>query len=358
MVMADDPLPVAWASRPAILAFPDHVDVSNVAQLREQLLLLINRGAAVLIVDMADTVSCDHAAVDALARAYQRATVSGTQLRLVVTAPLIRRVISIEGLDRLVSVYPSLEAAIAAGVPDRGLPQRPQDRARPDGGAARGLAAVPSSGAITPAVLWQVIDALGDALALVGDSGTIVLVNRRCQEMFGYARGELIGRPVDLLVPVDLRAAHQGHRAAYDQAPQARPMGDRTRLAAVRKDGASLPVRISLSPVPTATGNYVLAVIRDATEARRQDDLADLARGAVAEQSHRVRDLLDEVVHRLFRVGLSLQDAADLPSEVAHERISEALDRLDDTIKGIRDCAYEYFSDEPRCAPETRGDTS
>jgi anti-anti-sigma factor len=338
--MADEAFPVEWTGRQAVVTLPEHIDVSNVAQLRERLLSVINRGAAVLIADMTVTASCDHAAVDAVARAYQRAAVSGTQLRLVVTAPLVRRVLSIEGLDRLVSIYPSVEAAIAAGVPGTDTPSSIWVRAR----ATRRPPAEPGSeprvAAITPAVLWQLIDALGDGLALAGHDGEIVLVNRRCAEMFGYERKELVGRPIESLVPANLRAAHEGYRAAYAQAPQARPMAERSRLVGLRKDGATLPVEISLSPVPTATGHFVLAVIRDATGARRREDLADLARAAVAEQTHRDQELLDRVVRSLFQVGLSLQAAADLPSEVARERITEALRQLDDTIHEIRDYAF------------------
>jgi hypothetical protein len=79
------------------------------------------------------------------------------------------------------------------------------------------------------------------------------------------------------------------------------------------KDGATLPVEISLSPVPTASESFVLVVIRDATETWRRDDLLDLARGAVADQSHLNRDLLDRVAHHLFQVGLSLQAVAGRP---------------------------------------------
>jgi anti-anti-sigma factor len=341
--------PVQWAGRQAVVTLPEHIDVTNVAQLREQLLLLINRGAAVLIADMTATASCDHAAMDAIARAYQRAAVSGTQLRLVVTAPVVRRVLSIEGLDRLVSIYPTMEAAAAAGTPRTGR------MASADGPALAGIrpptgpAAAPRAAAITPAVLWQLIDALGDGLALTGHAGEIVLVNRRCAEMFGYEPAELVGRPVEILVPAELRAAHQGHRAAYGRAPEARPMGDRARLVGLRKDGATLPVEISLTPVPTATGHFVLAVIRDATEARRRQDLADLARAAVAEHTRRDQELFDRVVQSLFRVGLSLQAAADLPSELASERITDALRELDDTIRDIR--GYSFAPPSPGSAP-------
>jgi len=341
--------PVQWAGRQAVVTLPEHIDVTNVAQLREQLLLLINRGAAVLIADMTATVSCDHAAVDAIARAHQRAAVSGTQLRLVVTAPVIRRVLAIEGLDRLVSIYPTLEAATAAGSPQTDRRPSPGEPA-PASTTPPIRAADAPRAAITSAVLWQLIDALGDGLALTADDGEIVLVNRRCAEMFGYEPAELVGRPVESLVPADLRAAHQGHRAAYARAPEARPMAERTRLVGLRKDGATLPVEISLAPVPTATGHFVLAVIRDAAEARRREDLAGLARAAVAEHTRRDQELLDRVVQSLFRVGLSLQAAADLPGELARERITDALRELDDAISDIRD--YSIAPPGPGLPPD------
>jgi signal transduction histidine kinase len=117
-------------------------------------------------------------------------------------------------------------------------------------------------------------------------------------------------------------------------------MAERVRLAAHRKDGATFPVEISLSPVPTATEHYVLAVIRDATEAGQRDDLADLARSVAAGQPQLARELLDRVVQHLFQVGLSLQTAADLPGETARERLGEAMDRLDEVIQEIRDYAF------------------
>ena len=331
--MPDDLFPTTWTGRRVIVSFPGHVDVSNVDQLRDRLLSVINRGATVLIADMTGTASCDHAAVDAIARACQRAAASGTQLRLVVTAPLVRRVLSIEGLDRLVPIYPLLDAAIAA---ESALPSPSGTALSPQASliSARGVRAV------SPAVIWQLLDALGDGLALIGEDGRIALVNRRCAEMFGYRREEMTGLLVDDLVPAEVRAAHPGYRADYYRAPRARPMAERARLAAQRKDGATFPVEISLSPVPTATERYVLAVIRDAAEARQRDDLADLARGVAAGQPQLARELLDRVVQHLFQVGLSLQAAADLPGETVRERLGEAMDRLDEVIHEIRNYAF------------------
>jgi anti-anti-sigma factor len=331
--MCDDPFPVEWTGRQAIVVFPGHVDVSNVGQLRDRLQAVINRGAAVLIADMTDTVSCDHSAVEAVARACQRAAISGTQVKLVVTAPVVRRVLSVEGLDRLVSIYPSLEAAAAAG-------GGAAERAWHPNGRPAGSVTASTAGTITPAVLWQLIDALGDGLALIAQDGRIALVNRRCAEMFGYRQEELIGLPVDSLVPFDVRTAHRRYRAGYHQAPQARPMAERVRLIGLRKDGATLPVEISLSPVPTVAENFVLAVIRDVTETRRRDDLAELARSAVADQTQVTTELMNRVVQHLFQVGLSLQDAGDLPADVLRKRLAAALDQLDDVIHEIRDYAF------------------
>jgi anti-sigma B factor antagonist len=108
---------VEWLGRQAVVRLPDNIDLFNAGTVGEELLALIERGAAALIVDMTATASCDDAGAEALVRAYQRAVASGTQLRLVVPAPVVRRVLSLNGLDRLVSVYPSREAAIAAGLP-------------------------------------------------------------------------------------------------------------------------------------------------------------------------------------------------------------------------------------------------
>ena len=123
--MVSDTYPVLWVGPQAVVALPEHIDVSNASQIREELLWVINRGATALIADMTATLSCDHSGADAVMRAYQRALASGTQLRLVVTAPIVRRVLGVDGLDRLIPVYPSLEAATAAGTPEVPLTPKP-----------------------------------------------------------------------------------------------------------------------------------------------------------------------------------------------------------------------------------------
>src|SRR5271166_2559337 len=348
----EDIYPVRWAGKQAVMTLPEDIDVSNAGQIREQLLTVINRGAAVLIADMTATVSCDYAGGEAVIRAYQRAVISGTDLRLVVTAQVVRRVLSYNGLDRLVSIYPSLEAAQAVRTPAEvlGLVPRPasvraDDQALPRCSTPRGsnLPAARLSdryrAAVTSAEVRSLVDALQDGVALTDGDGALALASRRLEEMFGYEHGELLGRMVERLIPADLQAAHRSHRATYAEAPRTRPMTDR--LVGLRKDATTFPERIGLSPAPTAPAHFAFAVIRDVAAARHLEELIDLARSAVtAERAHGGRELLDTIINRLFQLGLLLQAAIDLPADTVGQRIEEALGHLDDTIRQIRDAAF------------------
>ncbi len=112
---------------------------------------------------------------------------------------------------------------------------------------------------------------------------------RRCSG----TRKALTGQPVESLVPAELRGRHCDDRAGYARAPVSRAMAHRTRLVGIRKDRATVPVTITLSPVPTASGHLILAVVRDATRALRPDDLASLARAAASDHKKHSEALLD-----------------------------------------------------------------
>jgi anti-anti-sigma factor len=337
--MADGKEPVRWAGRAAVVTFPEHVDVSNAAQIREQLLAVFDGGAAVVIADMSATAWCDYVGSDTVVRACQLAAVYRAGLRLVATAPAVKRLLAAEGLDRLVPVYSSLEAAITG---EPAGPDPPGDTAppvvtprwpaRPQNG--------PRPAPLNEAVLRQLIDALADGIVLADEDGRIVLANRLAAAMFGYQPAELAGQLVESLIPAGLRDAHRLDRASYALKPVARPMADRARLVGLRKDGSTIPVEVSLSPVPTASGHLFLAVVRDTVHVRAQDDLIELVRAVHAEQARHAEDLLDRVVASLFHVGLSVDTAAGQPAELARERVSGALHRLDETIHEIRDHVF------------------
>ena len=126
-----DIYPVRWTGRQAVVTLPEHIGAANAGQIREELLSVISRGAETVIADMSTTISCDHAGADAVVRACQRAVISGAKLRLVVATRIARRMLSHGGLDGLVSIYPSLEAAVAAGPPDlNGAAVPPAEQAR------------------------------------------------------------------------------------------------------------------------------------------------------------------------------------------------------------------------------------
>jgi anti-anti-sigma factor len=329
-----------------VVTFPEYVDAPDAARIGEQLLAALGSGAITLIADMSATVWCDQAGVDAVARAYQRAAAGQAELRLVICAPEVRRLMSAEGLDRLVPVYASLEVALAAGTPDgpgAGDPPgraalAPRRAARPEAGRDNGSG--PPAPVNEAVVLRQLVDALDDGVVLADGDGRIELANRRLAAMFGYQPGELAGRLVEVLIPAGLGEAHRRQRAAYARKPVARPMADRARLVGVRKDGGTMPVTITLAPVPTAGEHLVLAVVRDADQSQQRDDLAVLLSADAVREVEDSRDLLDRVVASLFHAGLALEAAAGLPADAARERITEALRRLDDTIHEIRDHVF------------------
>src|SRR5580704_9833322 len=347
--MISDAYPVRWTDRQVVVPLPEHIGLSNAGLVREELLSVINRGATTLIADMTATISCDHAGADAVARAFQRAVIGGTELRLVVTAQIVRRVLAINGLDRLVSIYPSLEAATAARplapvlalAADGAGTNGPAPPRRPGGPTARFPSADGNRAAITGAMVWQLVNAFQDGVALADDNGAVALANTRLEQMFGYQHAELLGQPIEVLLPVDLEATRGSHRASQALAPRTRLMGAGARLVGLRKDGTTFPAEISVSSVTTAAGHFAVIVIRDITQTRRAGELADLAAAAVAaEQAHRGQELLDTTITSLSHVGLSLQAAIDLPAELIRQRIAETLGYLDGIIREIRNTAF------------------
>ncbi len=146
-----------------------------------------------------------------------------------------------------------------------------------------------------------VVESSPNAIVMVNHAGEIVLVNLQAEQMFGYLRSELIGRPVEILVPDSFRATHSADREYLFTAPVARPMGRGRDLRGRRKDGTEFPVEVGLTPIDSDEGVYVLSAIVDITERvqadkRRQLHLTELAHAA---RLSAVGEMFAELAHEI-----------------------------------------------------------
>jgi anti-sigma B factor antagonist len=105
--------PVLWIGQVAVVTLPEEIDVTIADAVRDELLAVLDQGAALLVADLSTTEFCDSAGVSALVRAYRRAGASGSCVRFVVSTPAVKRVLSITGVDRLVDIFPSVAASMA-----------------------------------------------------------------------------------------------------------------------------------------------------------------------------------------------------------------------------------------------------
>jgi PAS domain S-box-containing protein len=185
------------------------------------------------------------------------------------------------------------------------------------------------------------LDSAPDAVVIIDPDGRIVLVNKQTEELFGYPRADLLGEPIETLLPERLGERHRSHRAAYFRDPRTRPMGFGLELAGLRRDRTEFPVDISLSAVETEDGFLATAFIRDITARNAQAELerhlverrAVLAHLVTAGEEERRRiasDIHDDAIQAITAAGLRLQilrRALNDPGQLG------LLDELDETIQ-------------------------
>jgi PAS domain S-box-containing protein len=179
----------------------------------------------------------------------------------------------------------------------------------------------------------SLLESAPDGIVIVDPTGRIMLVNSQAEQMLGYPRQELLGQPVELLLPERFRESHLGHRQRYHQEARTRPMGAGLELSGRRKDGVELPVEISLSPLETQEGRLVTTIIRDVTDRKlaEQERLELLARErerseqlklAIREAHHRIKNNLQAVSDLLY-----LAFTAEENSKPA-EALRESMERI------------------------------
>jgi PAS domain S-box-containing protein len=161
----------------------------------------------------------------------------------------------------------------------------------------------------------DLLESAPDGMVIVNADGKIVIVNSQTEILFGYSRQELIGQPVEILIPARLERLHVSHRASFLAEPHVRPMGAGQELLGKRKNGTEFSVEISLSPLRTPQGLFVTSAVRDITERKHAE-----------EQIKKLNAELGEALRRAERLGATGELATNMAREI--ENALDALVRL------------------------------
>ncbi len=213
--------------------------------------------------------------------------------------------------------------------------------------------------ALAEARFRELFESAPDAILVADSEGRLQSANKQFETLFGYEAACMIGEPIEFLLPERFRERHRGQRGDYMVAPHARPMGSERQLLARRRDGTEFPSEISLSPIHTAGGRHVIAIVRDVTAQRAtQAKLAEAAerlaaqnrelteaRDAALEAVRLKSEFVDTMSHEIRTPlnGIVGMTALLLDSNLTAEqrgdvmRLKESVERLSEIIEDILD---------------------
>jgi PAS domain S-box-containing protein len=194
----------------------------------------------------------------------------------------------------------------------------------------------------------RLVEAAPDAIVIADSDGRISIVNHQASALFGYPAGELIGQPVELVIPERLRDRHADHRRDYERGPTVRAMGSGLQLLARRKDGSVCPVEVSLSPLHTPEGPQVIAAVRDVTRRRELERFRDEYVGYI---SHDLKNPLSVIVLQARLLARSLERHASADERRAVGVIADSAAFIDSLVRELLEMAY-VESDQIELHPE------
>ena len=216
--------------------------------------------------------------------------------------------------------------------------------------------------------LNDLIESIPDALIVVNEQGKIQLINEQTEVSFQYSRDQLIGQPIELLVPTRYHHLHEKNRQEYINNPINRAMGENKSLYACRQDGSEFPVAIALNHMKTKQHNWFISVIRDMTEVYKANEKSNLAneRLKIATQSGKIgvweydninNELIwDEQMYQLYNVQPEQFNGAydSWKGRVHPEDIDKAESALSKTLEGVQDfnSQFRIIISEPAASKE------